>query len=254
VRWLVAHPALDRAFGARLEACVAAPVQIGIPSCESPPFAAASTEPAQVTELRLEFTVPERAALVTPRVAVLGTVCDGAGVAADAPWPTEHCEGADAPLSMSFEMDVVESMPNHNPEIAASALEWDDAPWPDPGPLVDLPAACAAVAPSDALPHVPVGSAHRIALRTREEDRETLPPDGVSGPTRESLLISYAATAGEIERPWSTVGPEGPVDVSVGFTAPRAAPAEGLLARIYFVVRDQRGGADFAVRAVCVVP
>lgn len=255
VRWLVAHPAPDHAFGARQEVCVAAPVRIGVPSCESPEFAAQSDDPAPVTELRVAFTTPLAPALPTMQMAVLGTVCDDARVAADEPWPAEQCEDGGHALSMSYEMNVVESgAPNHNPALAPDALDWDGAPWPDPGLIVDLPIDCAQGAASDALPHVSAGSAHRIGLRTRDEDRETLPPDAFSGPTREALLISHAATAGEIERPWSTVGPDGPSDVSVGFTAPAPVPPEGRLARFYFVVRDQRGGADFAVRAACVVP
>jgi hypothetical protein len=254
VRWLVASPAADRAFGTRLQACVAAPVEIGIPGCESPPVAAEANDPAPATELRFAFTVPARDALRSMRMAVLGTVCDGAPVEADAPWPAEHCAGGAPPLPVSYEMDVVEGPPNHNPELGPSALAWDGGPWVDPGPILDLPVECANAPPSDALPRVAAGTVHRIGLRTRDEDRESLPADSFSGPTRESLLVSHAATAGEIERPWSTVGPDGPSDLSVGFTAPAPVPDRGRLARVYFVVRDQRGGADFAVRALCVVP
>jgi hypothetical protein len=207
--------------------------------------------------IQLSFVLPARDALQpSMRLAVLGSVCDGVRVTAGDPWPQARCEGGGTAHQMSLEIDVANGAPNHNPRLSASPsqISLDGLAWEDPGPVRELPADCAAIAESAAIPRITAASAHRIALVTRDEDREPLPPNSFGGPSRESLLLSHAATAGELERPWSTVSGDGPADVNVGFTAPTSAPGTGLLARLYFVVRDMRGGADFAVRAACVIP
>jgi hypothetical protein len=255
VRWLVANPAIEQVFGFRLVACVGAPVQIGLPSCQGELIFERSEDPTAVTELRLDFAVPAREALLPAlRLAVLGTICDGARVRADAPWPFEHCEDGALPRAMSIEIDVADGLPNHNPQLSGSAILFDDEVWGDPGSIFDLPPDCASSLASPLLPRIAAKSSHRVTIHTRDEDREPLPPDSFSGPRRESLLLSHAATAGELERPWSAVGADGPNDVAVGFTAPAEVPAAGLVSRVYFVARDYRGGADFAIRAVCVTP
>jgi hypothetical protein len=99
-----------------------------------------------------------------------------------------------------------------------------------------------------------------LAVKPTEASRETytVADDGAMASQSyiESLQIAYAATAGEMERTFGYIDPgEDLVDhVEWALPSPSSIPAEGLLVRFYFVMRDGRGGADWATRALCVVP
>jgi hypothetical protein len=45
-----------------------------------------------------------------------------------------------------------------------------------------------------------------------------------------------------------------PNRVELSWKAPGEVSADGQLVRFYFVARDPRGGADWAIRALCVTP
>lgn len=108
--------------------------------------------------------------------------------------------------------------PNANP--APAALFLDGQPI--------APETC--VAPS---------SKHAFGFVMRPEDREP----------GESLLASTTVTAGELERQYTSLGPEEPAPKEgvVAWTAPALGDAS-----VYLVLRDSRGGTSFTRARVCV--
>jgi hypothetical protein len=84
--------------------------------------------------------------------------------------------------------------------------------------------------------------------------------------TREALAVTHAATTmgGSVSRFDSLLAADETdpnAEVSVGYTPPDSngkgdhkVPENGRLVRFYFTVRDQRGGIDYAVRELCLVP
>jgi hypothetical protein len=113
---------------------------------------------------------------------------------------------------------------------------------------------------------------HTIRARFDPSDRERyleeLKINGVDSQreSRESLLLTQAATAngGELGRFDSLLSDDeldGEAEVSVSYTPPETngkgdhfVPENGRLVRFYFTVRDQRGGVDYTVRELCLVP
>jgi hypothetical protein len=65
----------------------------------------------------------------------------------------------------------------------------------------------------------------------------------------ESLLLAHFVTAGELDHTYSTLEPgeAAPKYVQVPWTAPEGARD----VKIYFVLRDGRGGTAFATRTIC---
>jgi hypothetical protein len=123
------------------------------------------------------------------------------------------------------------------------------------GDALDEPAALETACQGSGLPEVAAGSAHRIRLEFPESTRDRVERDNPAAPDRESLLISHFASGGDLERAFSPVQPETPeIAADIAWTAPAVSDAEGELVRFWFVVRDLRGGSDFAERALCVVP
>jgi hypothetical protein len=113
-------------------------------------------------------------------------------------------------------------------------------------------------------PRVTAGSkGHVIGDTTESSDREPYtivtgdPP--VAASTRESLQISQFTTAGKLKSQFSFVeatDENATTTVDVTWDAPEAAlvPAAGAAVTFTFVVRDDRGGADWTTRTLCVTP
>jgi hypothetical protein len=113
---------------------------------------------------------------------------------------------------------------------------------------------------------------HTLRMRFDPSDREryTEEIDKNGVPTtrniREALAVTHAATTkgGDVGR-FDSLLADDEVDekaeVSVSYTPPDSngkgdhrVPENGRLVRFYFTVRDQRGGIDYAVRELCLVP
>jgi hypothetical protein len=110
--------------------------------------------------------------------------------------------------------------------------------------------------PCDALPAVAPDAKVDIALSTPAADRETY-LDRSDVERRESLRISFFATAGELDGQFRVVeadDPRDPAPAVMPWTAPPPVevPAGGLVVRFLFAVRDLRGGIDWTGRALCV--
>jgi hypothetical protein len=143
---------------------------------------------------------------------------------------------------------------NHNP-TADRAFTFDGAAWP---------ALAAGDDPCTLGPRVAADArAHAIGITTDGADREryavVLGDPAVATPARERLQISQFTTAGRLKSQFAFVeaaDERAATTVDAGWEAPDAGeiPAGGTIATFTFVVRDERGGADWTTRAVCVTP
>ena len=147
-------------------------------------------------------------------------------------------------------------------------------PWsPSPSSLGLLPASpCAAL---EGLPQVRAGTGkHEVRMRFDPSDRERYHSQVRQNGQlelragREALLVSHAISTGggELERFFSQVDSDDPdhdAELAFDYEPPRGlkdsdedvlVPAEGQLVRFYFTLRDERGGVDFTVRDLCLLP
>ncbi|HEY0463485.1 MAG TPA: hypothetical protein VGC79_04720, partial [Polyangiaceae bacterium] len=86
-------------------------------------------------------------------------------------------------------------------------------------------------------------------------DFETLTQQTSVDPGRETLLVSPFSSTGKLSNGFLSLTADTPPDERrVYWDAPAVSEAPPRLVRFYFVVRDARGGEDFAQRALCVVP
>jgi hypothetical protein len=78
-------------------------------------------------------------------------------------------------------------------------------------------------------------------------------PENGADFTRESLLVSYFISRGDLDHAFSGLESTDPSNATGAlWTAPEVdAPS---LARFVVVVRDGRGGSDFAERRICILP
>jgi hypothetical protein len=143
---------------------------------------------------------------------------------------------------------------NHNP-VADRGFTFDGQAWSR---------AAAGDDPCASGPRVAAASkGHVIGGTTLGTDREVYtalvgdPPQPKQ--RRESLQVSQFTTAGKMKSQFSFVeasddAPESPI--SVKWDAPEASevPTTGRAVTFTFVVRDDRGGIDWATRSACVTP
>jgi len=209
---------------------------------------------------------PPRISIPVPSAAVLGgatslTVDGGicAGVdsmpAFDPQSGLASCTDGARGITVSLVMPLqVGDDANHNP-TADRGFTLDGAVWPVSTANDD---------PCVQGPRVTAGSkGHVIGDTTASSDREAYtivtgdPPVATS--TRESLQISQFTTAGKLKSQFSFVeatDENATTTVDVTWDAPEAAlvPAAGAAVAFTFVVRDDRGGADWTTRTLCVTP
>lgn len=211
-----------------------------VPGCSAPPLVEARRDVLDVAAPRLAFVAPSEAS----RLLLFGVVC-GAGVASPllqtSDWPEAMgCSDGHAGGRVSFELDMAPEVDNLNPQLTADALSLDGAPWSEGSD------------PCGTGPSVPAtGGKSRLALALRDADREVV--DGV----RETLSVAAFSDAGELGSTRQFVEPTDPTSspaVTFAWTRPKSAPAGGRVVRFWFVLRDGRGGADLAERALCLVP
>lgn len=225
VRLLVVGPNGTPPTHFRLDACVAAATTSGVTRCRE---TIASVEGEGLPEVG--WTMP--ALDETSRLSVVGVVCDGAVGDASLPWPAWSCsDGVDNLVSFD-----VASEPNQNPEIARDVFFLGGATW--------APGDCDGDAP-----HVGGESEQRVGWRVSGENRERI------GDSREALLLSHFVTAGELDRAFSRIDPTeraDPTNIEVTWKAPPVAAGEQRAVTFHFVIRDGRGGNDWASRTLCV--
>jgi hypothetical protein len=243
--WLVADPTPAPPLGWAFRACVAEPLDRGMPKCEGPPFYEARSAGMSSTLPAFDVPVPQASAFgAADRLIVQGAVCEDAEPLLAEPLEQTSCAGELALMEVRVELD---EQTNTNPAITADALSFDGAAWVETAPPAEdcsVPGATTARAGS---------GKHRIVMALSPSDRDALP--SLLGPPLETLLVSHFATAGSLARAVSVIE-AGSADLSVAldWDSPGSAPATGTLVRFYFVVRDLRGGVDWSVRRLCVFP
>lgn len=229
-----------------LAACLAAPTSNGDGLCAGAPFAFDIQTTLGGGPPRLFVDVPADA---PPRssVLVLGAVCVGGDLDADLISGEARCVGAEArdPMLVTYRVPV--GTGNLNPVLADEAITLGGEPWPQM-PLI---------APCADLLQAQIGDAARmIRVDLSGAGREMLE----DGP--EALLLAHFTTERELERQYSVVEPEQdpaatPLEIEWTPTVEEgdpAPPAEGRVARFFFVLRDDRSGAASTTRALCLRP
>jgi hypothetical protein len=228
----------------------------------------------------IAFTLPEIAPspLGAPSVLVTIASCDAGAVpdlsglgmgTAMLPTCMGGGEGARAELTV-FSMPLATDLAtaNHHPslddEVFTLAIGGGEAAaWPAVGPFPAGP--CAALAPTDALPRITTSDPPPVLTlgwTSSDDDREayTATIEGAGGtiPRRESLQFSHFASVGSFERAFSSVDEEdddgATRDIEWTPPLPMDVPADGIVVRFWWVLRDLRGGTDVATRAICLVP
>lgn len=248
VRFLVAAPELEASLGYALIACRATLTNAGLGSCREPAFADSVRVAPEALAPELEFVLPEaEQEEERPRLLVSGVLCaNGSPIVSEMP---SACESGTDELRVNLEVDLAtERDQNQNPSFEAAQVLLDGESFEA---AAELTAACQ----GSGVREVPSGSEHRIRVEFPESARDRLERESSAGADRESLLLSHFASSGELERAFSPVTPETPeIAADVSFRAPAVSDPGGQLVRFWFVVRDLRGGSDFAERALCVVP
>lgn len=246
VTWLVTSPDATPPLAWTFVVCPLG-TATGSPACLDAPLARFDGTAAPP---RISIPVPSNTAATS--VAVYGGICAGAGSTPtfDPQSRLGSCTRGGHGTTVSFDAPLQVDDANHNP-VADRAFTLDGVTWP---------ARSAGEDPCAQGPRVSAGSKdHVIGDTTDGTDRE--PYTALAGvpPTRERLQISHFATAGKLKSQFSFVeatdeSPTTTVDVT--WDAPEAAdlPAAGVPVTFTFVVRDERGGADWTTRGLCVTP
>ena len=235
VRWLVADRHPEPPLGWTLSACEAAPPGSSLPSCAAEPFATASADVPVAGEPRIDLVVPEET--TAGALALFGVVCPDSEPVATA--DSLDCAGPGGRLvSLDFILGT-DSLVNTNPTIDPEAFELDGVAMPEG---LD----CAT------LPTVARSSSHELELRLEESDRDAIDPTSSAEPPKEELQVSHFTTAGKLERAFTVFeASDTNLAARVSWKAPSEVPLDGF-ARLFFVVRDMRGGSDWIERAVCI--
>lgn len=239
VHWLVVAPEPNAAFAYALSACVAAASSSDLPRCAGDALGASQSLAPTPAPPSIEFTAPSDAT-GDERLAVLGAVCP-AGQALDATSGATCADGSSGlPVSLDFSMDDG-NHPNSNPALTDVSLDGTSLA-PETSSTTD----CAE------LPSFRLGK-RRLSVELDPNSRDALVPVNEGDPTRESLLLSYFVTYGELDHAFTAIDAGSTATGgSVIWTAPPRT--EPLVVRLFVVVRDGRGGSDFTERRLCVTP
>ncbi|MES1177335.1 MAG: hypothetical protein ABUL62_23635 [Myxococcales bacterium] len=245
LRLFVAAPTEPAHASYAISVCAVSPVNSGFPSCAGAPFASTVQAASVASAPTLEFQVPADLDLsVTPHGFASALVCPDGSLNLDENGLPHCVDGAGTEVNFEFDLGGPDDQ-NHSPSITEGALSFDGDPW--------LPSSAAAC-PGD-LPTVAGGTKHTLAITLRDGDFEALPQTTNIEPGRETLLVSQFGSAGKLSHAFLSLKADTPLtDRQVTWEAPSAGGAGPALARFYFVVRDARGGEDFATRSVCVGP
>jgi len=239
--WVVA-PEPEPAFAYDLLSCVAVESSSTVPTCDGPALATATSLAPVAGEPSIAFDAPAELT-GDERLAVLGLVCP-AGVPLGAAGDGRCEDGRDAlAFTLDFMMDDG-AHPNTNPAVTSVKLDGGE-----------LALETADTTDCALLPPVARGAQHTLRIELAPESRDLLPEESVVGHGRESLLVSYFVTSGELDHAFSLIDSDAPSTTSSAvWTSPAAVGGAPRLARLFAVVRDGRGGADFIERRVCVQP
>jgi hypothetical protein len=239
VRWLVLDPDPAANFAFALEACVAQDTDSALAPCAAEALAHSESRKAAGSEPSLTFEFPKTAS-GNERLAVLGSICR-AGTTLDAEAAT--CSDGLRPQAVRFDFSADDgNHPNLNPAIVRVQLN---------GRI--LQPESASTTECEGLESISAVTGKQELLAELDlETRDALPQQDAKDPAQESLLVSYFVTLGSVDHAWSGVSGENPAEeVSTQWTPPEGTD-EAQMVRLVVVVRDGRGGTDFAERRVCV--
>ena len=257
-------------------ACVPAPTLVGPPICRDliqpcdgcvgPP----PDDPFAFPVIR--FQVPSEAELDSVQatsVVVQGAICADGPPATDAILrfilgeaddlnPCEHPDDEGRFVSVQIPIEVTPEEPNLNPEI--STVDFDGRLWPPPYdqgvPRTAARTGCKsdlnAITEQERADHPLAGSpASSINLRVTTESLQPYMAGEMT--VTEELQVSWLTDGGDLERTFSFI--TDPARSVLTHWQPFAeVPADGLLVRFTFVIRDGRGGTDWVERGLCVLP
>jgi hypothetical protein len=251
LRWLLSAPngPISSSYG--FVACALSDARDNDPlACAGAPFDAVLQAEPVTAQPSFGFTLPDDPGL--ERIGVLGSVCAFGASALGANGELECTGEGSRLLPASFDVHLSGDEANHNPSLAAALPALDGVSWPAP-----IAEAAPGTACDGAAPRLSAAQRRaRVELEIDATQRESIPVMEV-GPSRESLQLSLAATAGRLEQPYVVVQPDDArerVPVALDWEVPRSVPAAGSMVRFYFVLRDLRGGVDWLERDACVVP
>lgn len=254
VTWLVTSPDVTPPLGWTFAVC-APGTGTSSTACLAAPLARFD---GTATPPRISILVPSGAVLGGATSLTLGgAICAGVDSMPqfDSQTGLANCSNGGRSTAVVLDIPLQQGdEANHNP-IADRAFTFDGLAWAAPTAADD---------PCVQGPRVTAGSNnHVIGNTTDGSDREpytvvTGDPPAVTT-TRESLQISQFTTAGKLNSQFSFVeatDDNATTTVEVTWDAPEAAEAAaaGAAVTFTFVVRDDRGGADWTSRSLCVTP
>ncbi len=241
VRFLVVAPNPEPSLAFALHACVATDSVTDLPACAGPDLATATSTDPLPAPPAITFDAPLDAT-GDERLVVQGRFCPDGVALEDGDAPA--CAQGRGPLDVSLDFSMDDGAhPNSNPSLTRVTLDG-----------VEIGADTTATLDCTLLPELAHGSAHALSIELADDSRDPLPPETAASASRESLLLSYFVSSGELDHAYSAIESTATsLTRSVTWTAPGAA-ADARVERFYVVVRDGRGGADFAERRVCVLP
>lgn len=257
VRVLIVGDAPIESLSYDLIACAATPPRGELPSCAGEPFFSERRQLDDAAglsrELIVELDVPDEDALDgAQRVLFAGTICTD-GTAKSVEGGEGRCQGGSAhPVTFTAHVALAldDDDVNRNPVLADDAIRFDDDVWP-PHALLGFPADEDAGVESEeadagaALSAAADAKGHTFEISLEDSARET------HQGRPEELQLSHFVTAGRLERRFSVLEREqdGKEPFLVKWHLPRLndPPAQVLAV---FVLRDQRGGVAYALRAL----
>jgi hypothetical protein len=259
VEWLIAGPVPPATLEWAFALCS------GNSSCADSPQPLGTGSGAPVV---VPFTTPDAAALTDGKLPLmLGVVCGDGVLSADAASPVPACTGAGASNTLTqFAIPVTPEgeTANVHPNLGNDVLELDGTTWDAATAAAVAGDPCDANSGLSVVQARPVGgdedaARKKIRLISDGDDRETFaPPDGA--PVRlEELQFSNFATSGKFEASYGAIfatDPRPDADVTMKWIPPETTDvaAGGQVVKLYFVVRDLRGGLDFTTRGLCLLP
>ncbi len=191
--------------------------------------------------------------------------------------PSFACDASEPDSACNVGVEIEDETPTPGsfvlvyprPKTAAKTQKRESVAWepvPEPTPWQG----CAEAGVFDG-PKIEAGSPGKVRLRVRFDasDRERYRTQVerynklVTVDKREEMIVSHAASGGKLDRYFSVLladEVDAQAEIEVDWEPPKAddpeepIPQGGKLVQFYFAVRDDRGGADFATRAVCVYP
>ena len=245
LEFFVAAPSGTLNVAYALTLCGVAPTDNGFPPCTTAPLATTFQAEPSSEAPALDFQVPANLDRTkAPHGFASGVVCPNGAAQLTADGGANCANGPGDAVAFEFEF-AGPGQDNENPNFTADSLTFDGSTWP----ASDAQAGC------DALPRVHVKTEHGLGVQMQDGDFDALVQMNSADPTRETLLVSQFSDSGTLAHTFGSLDPSTPgLQSTASWSAPPSADANGAVVHFYFVVRDSRGGEDFATRAVCVVP